>query len=303
MVDKALSDLTTAYLMPILSAIPGYVKSVAPAYWTFLDRPASSVPNHTLDDGNYWSWTMFWTLLFMGNYYITPFIMNKLYPEWYESVPAKKKKEIPSWMNGIVHHLIVVPWSVQRIWADVHRTNYTSFDYSTELWAVPVLWGHLISDVICYAVPFRYYDYIIHHFVTAAFTYTGSYTTSGCVRFIPHMLVAEMSSLFFGLAFFFKIAGYKDSPLVLVLEMSFTISYFFLRTINMPMTLLVSTLNGMNSQMGMGRFSYLPLAALQWFWQYKVMMGIVDILMGKKDKEAKNCTKSESSESVDKKIK
>lgn len=185
---------------------------------------------------------------------------------------------------SLVHHAVAVPFSIYHIYMDVYV--YDMVDY-TQLYVIiiPFTLGYFISDLVIYTLPEAMqgrYTYFLHH-VFALVLLVGVFEAdSVVVRFLPHMLLMELSTIFFTWAWFLRLWGYRASLIVKVLEMLFVVAFFLVRIVHVPV-FLYCIRNHLQS-MGICRFFFGPVILMQVYWFGKIVITLTERgLGGKKD--------------------
>ncbi len=147
---------------------------------------------------NFWLYTYLNTAFFCSLFLLFPYVMNTFFKDWYNNLEKDKRKDLPAYVVCLFHHVVIVPWSFSRIFADVIRSgNSEVYDYTTtELDVVPVLVGYLFADAVCSAIPQLQWEYIIHHAITLYLTFAGSFSgAQQLIRFIPHLLASDFTQV------------------------------------------------------------------------------------------------------------
>lgn len=284
---------TTIYLYLFLSfkIMEQFGLSWFENYWSFLNRPLSNrVENQTgiwssvfHEIPNFIEYTALWSLFFSVLFIAVPFLTSLAFSEWYKSLDKRKRREYPSYLVCLVHHIALVPLAWMLIIRDsgLNDAEATNFDYIGAIgFAGPFCIGYLVGDTIFFALSEVFhgkYEYICHHILSLYLVISTLLGPGPLCRFIPHLLICDTTNLLFNTAWLLRLAGYKDTKLVITLELLFTTAFFFLRVINMPLMFLAvlgyqSHFESMGSTgLGFAKYTLLPIAALQWFWFYKIM--------------------------------
>ena len=92
-------------------------------------------------------------------------------------------------------------------------------------------------------------EFFLHHIAAFMFIYSFIQGNLGATaRFIPHVLVTELSSIVFIFGFFMRASGYREKypALFKALMMLFAVCFFFMRIIHMPLSMyaLVTSKSG-----------------------------------------------------------
>lgn len=208
----------------------------------------------------------------MFGYGATNYWCKTLYKQWFYGLPTRKQAEIPSYVLSLMHHAIAVPFSVYHIYMDY--TVYRDVDYG-ELYVaiIPFTLGYFIADLIMYTIPEALqgrYVYFFHH-VFAVVLLVGVFEANAVVvRFLPHMLIMETSTIFFTTAWFLRLWGYRGSIMVKLSEMMFVLMFFLIRIVHVPSFLF--TIREHLVSMGLARFFFAPVLLLQAYWFVQIVL-------------------------------
>lgn len=245
-------------------------------YWSFMNRPAPESSStsgiealpHLLRDTALLS--IMFSLFFLV---ITP-IVSAVWSKSYFNLPKRKRQELPSYIVCLIHHLVAVPFAWQKVYNDFNLSTEAAqtIDYAfVNAIIAPWCIAYLITDSIFFAIPEMTagkFEYIIHHFLVLSLVVSSLYCSGSILRFIPHLLISDTTNLFFNTAWLLRLFGGKDSFIVMALEISFTISFFFVRVVNMP--ILFWVLFSKAEGLGLAKYSFVPIVILQWYWFYKI---------------------------------
>jgi len=194
---------------------------------------------------------------------------------------------------ALCHHFIIVPMSLYFIYVDYVTTNVDYFKSYGPI--VPITFGYFIADTIIYTVPEVLkgrYAYFIHH-VVALLLLGGMLSADGpVVRYMPHFLIMEASSIFFSSAWILRQVGYRGSLLVTVLEYLFVVTYFLLRVLYLPFVLYAMADHA--HTLGIVQYGLPVVMILQLYWFYQILRTLGGRSMGGGAKSAdKTSTKQE----------
>ena len=121
--EAAISALGSP-LAPLGAAVSSLVQELAPAYWGFLTRGfgvESYAPFTEEVYPAFWLHCALSAVFFCSLFLFFPAAVRGLCPEWHARLAAHKRKELPSYVVCMVHHVVIVPWAVLSIWADWQR--------------------------------------------------------------------------------------------------------------------------------------------------------------------------------------
>lgn len=303
--DLVLAPLGEVWCANVLRPIDNGIHFVFPAYHAFLNRKAPEVLTMGGDSmGNwYYIYTLAWTVFFTIVCLLIPVVSRRYFPVWWNGMRVINKgkdgrdkvidyrRDFPSYVVCLMHHMYVVPRAWYRIYQDYHlpASQWAKMDYGPLDFAefAPILLGYLISDLICYALPLLSVEYIFHHFFTISITAGGYKTPSINARYIPHLLTVDTSQLFFNAAWLIRRFGVTDSnPIVIALELLFVVSFPTVRILTMPMAFITATLNGQIKSFGWVRWVILPLCLMQYYWFFLIIRRLMRMLTPAKKSKA-----------------
>jgi TLC domain len=257
------------------------METVFYSYWNFLNRPAPSssvttgieaLPNVVRDTVLL---TAFFSALFVA---ITP-IVSVILKDRFSALPRRKKHELPSYILCLVHHVVAVPVAWSHIYNDFNLTSEAVqiIDYAPITATIaPWCMAYLIADMMFFAIPEALvgkFEYILHHVLTLFLVISSLFAPGSILRFIPHLLISDTTNIFFNSAWLIRLLGGKGSILLSSLEISFALSFFFIRVINMPSMFWV--LGSQYEGLGIAKYCLAPIAAMQWYWFYKIVRIII----------------------------
>eukprot|EP01039_Chlorochromonas_danica_P009596 gene9596-10607_t len=252
-------------------------------YWEFIFREPSKVfiPTGGSSVNALYEKTVVWSVFFTLLNYLVPFLAKTCLSSWYKSLTPRKRDEMPAYAICLVHHFLLVPVAVLHIWQDFQRSD-VNHDYSlTESWVSPISLGYLIGDTIGYALPELLRgrsEYLIHHVLTLWLVWSSIWGPGQLLRYIPHLLICDSTNICFNLAWLLRTTSWRESGVVTVLEVSFCILFLVFRVVNLPLVFLTVTMHGLDQGIGYARFTFLPIAILQWYWFSKIASGLYERL-------------------------
>jgi hypothetical protein len=234
---------------------------------------------------------------------------------------AKKKLDFNSYVCSLVHHLIVVPVALYRLFlldptsvpfSIFSRYNLQNITSDNKLFfhcdAAPFSFGYLFSDTVLYALPEALYrgnrEYLYHHCLGLCLFLAVPYLSPDISPYCGRILIMESTSIFFTSAYLLRNYGYSHSPLVPLLEFLFALDFFFVRVVNgfdlyfhiLRDLTFVEHENPMKTTLGIGLgILFLPILAMQIYW----MVIIVKKSITRYDKSSPSTSTSE--EKIEKK--
>jgi TLC domain len=254
--------------------------NILQSYWLFLNRPSSVLSSNTGFDSlpYFLRDTAFFTALFSSIFLLVNPLLSFFFLRKFNDFPHRKKKELPSYVLCLVHHIVAVPFAWRNIINDLSLGNEAAamVDYAP-ITAIIAPWcvAYLVADTMFFAVPEALagkFEYIIHHLLTL-FLVTSSLCASGSIlRFIPHLLISDTTNIFFNTAWLIRLFGGRRSFVLICLEISFAISFLLIRAINMPC--MFWALGSQAKGLGVARYVLVPIAFLQWYWLFKIVRTI-----------------------------
>lgn len=247
------------------------------AYWQFLNRPASSssitrgieaLPNLLRD-------TIVITIIFSIIFLLVNPFISKAFPAVFKSLPGRKKTELPSYVLCLVHHIVAVPFAWITIYRDFNLTAeaMATIDYAPITGVIaPWCISYLVADTVFFAIPEAFtgkFEYIIHHVLTLSLVVSSLFAPGPIMRFIPHLLISDTTNLLFNTAWLVRLFGEKKSFILQFLEVSFLLSFFLLRAVNMPC--MFWALGAQADGLGYAKYVLVPIALMQWYWFHKIL--------------------------------
>ena len=118
-------------------------------------------------------------------------------------------------------------------------------------------------------------EYIIHHVFSLWMIFGLLMAPGQLTRFFPHILISDTTNIFFNIAWLLRLAGFRGNPIVTFCEAMFAIAFFFLRSINLAIVLIIIFLSPPGISMGISRYTLPPILLLQWYWMSKIIGSIV----------------------------
>lgn len=225
------------------------------------------------------------SVVFSFLHLFVPNILNALYPAWWKNLPQKKRDEIPACVAGLFHHFVVAPYGIFMGFQYMYLGRPVIAEEGKVV--IPWILGYLVGDTLFYALPLAtkgQLEYLIHHILGFWLTY-GAFTASSTtiISLFPHFLATEMSTAFFSLGWIARNTSYKQTDMWLInlLENIFVVLFTLTRIINMPY-IVVTNWEDL-TDVGLARYSLIPIVMLQFYWFYKIIRTIIG--SGKKEKE------------------
>jgi len=252
-------------------------------YWSFINRPPPSIeiPQGISAISNFYQKTLVFTIAFSLIYSAIPWICARYHKNWYDNLDKRKKIELPTYIVCLLHHSFVVPRSVLHIYRDflLNSSQAAIVNHAAnEINIVPFNIGFFIADSLWIALPDLILrgkgEIMMHHIFTLGLGYSGLYAPGELCRFIPHLGLTELSNALFNAAWLLRVAGYRDTAIVTILEILFAVSYFFTRIINLTAVFYVVNKGPSASSLGMGRYLMIPLTFLQFYWFFLIVKGL-----------------------------
>lgn len=186
-----------------------------------------------------------------------------------------------SYIVSLIHHSVVVPLALYYFHQDYMRgaEGLRTVNYAAEYgWFVPWIFGYFIGDTMMFAVPQALhgkYEYLFHHILGLGLMVSAIYIESPTIlKFCPHMLICELSTYFFSVAYLLRLSGHRGSRMVSVFEISFAIFFFLTRIVNLPL-IMWGVKDVMMSEYMVCWIILVLVLALQFFWLYKIIMSLL----------------------------
>lgn len=171
-----------------------------------------------------------------------PIAINFLAPSFIKGLSSKKKKELPTYAACLAHHLVVVPWSCYKIYEALTADNDHDLMRGEDLsFIIALSFGYLVGDSAFLGIQDLLEgrpEFMIHHTLAFLLIYLTVQSPEFVTRFIPHIEVCELSSVFFSFAWFTRASGAErhNSSFLSALEVAFALSFLLTRVINLLFT-------------------------------------------------------------------
>lgn len=218
-----------------------------------------------------------YSIAFIVIYVLAATLPARIAPKWYTSDEViKKRSEIPSFTISLAHHLVVVPLAIFLLCEDWNRDDSAAHenDYLEDgSVVVAFTFAYFIVDTLLYAVPEAIKgktEYLYHHFLALLLISAAIFCDNIIGKFYAHILICELSTVLFTAAWFMRLAGYRGSSIVVMLELLFAFTFFLTRIVNMPLV-LYSVWNHAVS-LGVMKYTLIPIQGMQIYWFVKIVM-------------------------------
>jgi len=295
-------------------------------YWLFLNKQAyphafstdpkdfESIENGLFSIPNLLQNMVVWTLFFTILNLLTPIVVKKLYPQWFNSLPLRKQQELAPHAVMLLHHFTAVPYGYYVIYIEyVHNFVYPYCDhiafYGLEQYVLPFSFGMVVADTLVFALPKLFFEYnaeyILHHIVSLYIVIEFVIYKEIYIRYLPHLLICDTTNLFYCLAWLFRLhkttCSSSSSSFLITLrdnlltgfELLFMIAFTILRGGNLMMVFYIMyQLPVTRIALGYTRFGIVIIALLQWFWLYRIYSIAFKKLFPKKNKNLKKKKRS-----------
>lgn len=221
---------------------------------------------------------LLWSLFFASMYPFITWVLRTFFSYRIRHILKDEKlfKDMVAYCYSLIHHLVVVPLGLIALFKECSMSDDEAklVDYAVEYsFFAPYVFGYLVGDFIMFVIPAArkgQYEFFLHHAMGILLVVCACLTTPPVVRFQPHMLLLESSSIFFSFAWFFRHFGYEQSFLVSVLEFLFASSFFFFRIVHLSFVLWVLG-DILLSEYPVMSVVFIPIFGLQCFWFYKIV--------------------------------
>jgi hypothetical protein len=217
-------------------------------------------------------WSIFFSLLFP----LYDSLLRKYAKKFFLELNSRRQSDLVSYMVSFTHHIFIVPVGFYLCSLDFNRNprEWRLVDYAAEVgWSFPFIFGYFVGDTVMFAVQKLRegsYDYLFHHVLGMTLMYSCALAEGRVIRYIPHMFIMETSSIFFCVAYFLRLKGWKGSVVSKTLEMMFVVSFFILRNVHMPLIVWFAIDERDKYAAIMLQLSVIVL--LQFFWFYKIVL-------------------------------
>lgn len=249
-------------------------------YYNFVVRiPSVNLPTGIETVPDFYKHSLYVCVFFSILNLLIPVVSKALYPKWYDSLTDKKKLEYPCYLGSMLHHAIVVPAAWLYVYNDallVYDNN--SLDYSLFLRVVaPIMSGFILCDTLFFALPLALrmdFEYAFHHAMGIYLIYLFLYGPGNLTRFYPLLIICETTNVVFNSAWLMRLAGYRDTSLVIFLEMSFVLLFILIRTVNLTIAFFAIYFSEEAKAYGIGKLVFPMISLLQFFWLYKIFKSL-----------------------------
>lgn len=229
----------------------------------------------------FWVYSLFWGVAFCAMYPMYNVLCREMFPRFYAKVAVGKREELVSYLVCLTHHSVVILIALNYLYLDYMRgpDGLRTVNYAVEYgWFVPWICGYFIADTIMYAIPRAFegnYEFLFHHVLGLGLIVCAVFIKSGAIlKLCPHMLICELSSCIFSIAYLLRLHGHRGSSILTVLELSFAVSFMLTRNVNM--SLIIWSVRGVMQAEYMSCWVIiLMVLALQFYWLYKIIMSQV----------------------------
>lgn len=254
--------------------------NVLTQYYNFVVRiPSVKLPTGIESVPDFYKHSLIVCVFFSILNLLIPIVSKALYPKWYSSLTEKKKIEYPCYLGSMLHHAIVVPAAWLFVYYDVVLVyNNNSLDYTNFLRVVaPIMSGFILCDTLFFALPLALkndFEYAFHHAMGIYLIYLFLYGPGNMTRFYPLLIICETTNVVFNSAWLLRLAGYRDTPLVIYLEMFFVLLFILIRTVNLTIAFIAIFNSEEAKAFGVGRVVFPMISLLQFFWLYKIFKSL-----------------------------
>ena len=220
-----------------------------------------------------------WSIFFASLFPFYDALLRIYAKKFFLGLNPRRQSDLVSYMVSFTHHVFIVPIGFYLCALDFNRNprDWRLVDYAEELgWSFPFILGYFVGDTIMFAVQKLRegsYDYLFHHILGLGLMYSCALAEGRVIRYIPHMFMMEASSIFFCVAYFLRLKGWKGSIISRAFEMMFVVSFFILRNIHMPLIVWFALDEREKYPAILIQLSVIVL--LQFFWFYKIILTLL----------------------------
>jgi len=249
-------------------------------YYNFVVRiPSVKLPTGIESVPEFYKHSLIVCVFFSIVNILIPIVSKALYPKWYNSLAEKKKIEYPCYLGSMLHHAIVFPTAWLYVYYDVMLVyDNNSVDYGSFLRVLaPIMSGFILCDTLFFAVPLALkmdFEYAFHHAMGIYLIYLFLYGPGNLTRFYPLLIICETTNVVFNSAWLLRLAGFRDTPLVVFLEMFFVVLFILIRTINLTIAFFAIYMSEEAKVYGIGKLVFPMISLLQFFWLYKIFKSL-----------------------------
>ena len=242
----------------------------------FLDEssllPASSSSAATVGEllpGLWWQTgvaaALFGALLWL----VLPRLLAAAAPVWWAAQPPRDRRYACATLAALPHHVLVVAVSARALLA------FPAVPAAAVAGVVHISLAYLAVDGSA-ALPGALagerapLEYLLHHALAACLTGGLLAAPPGALRWAPHVLICEASTLFFSAAWAARRAARLD--LAAPLETAFAAVFFATRVVNLPLVLSAVLLRGEAASVGWAGVVVMAVViAMQYMWFSQIL--------------------------------
>jgi hypothetical protein len=147
----------------------------------------------------FYPYSVAWFIFFFALYPMFNVVCRELFPKFYANVAVEKRAELVSYCVCVVHHAVVVPFGMYKVYKDMMRkeNKLRETNYAGEVAVIiPFIIGYFLADTLAYAVPKAMegnLEFIYHHTLGLGLTFTVIYIEKALIiKMCPHMLMCEV---------------------------------------------------------------------------------------------------------------
>ena len=222
---------------------------------------------------------IYWSLIFSILCIVSPFVYKRTFPITCSLMDKRKLTELPCYCASIIHHLYVTPLGFYCIFNDFNLfANGGTVQLNQEaIDSISFIFGYLIGDTIFLAIPEFLtdgkYEYLIHHICSFALFFGLLISPSEISRYIPHLLICEITNIFLIIAWHLKVHGLRETVYLKITELLFVITFFLTRIVNLPLSMGALIYN-FGNQLSFIKYFLIPIIGLQFYWFSKIISAL-----------------------------
>ena len=221
---------------------------------------------------DFWTGLLMYTIFFAVIYLVTPFLLSKSIGRSYTEMTERDRRFFASSVSALPHHAYVI-LRASRALITLLQTG--TYDAAALASVAPLTLAYFTVDLVAYAIPERDMVFLAHHVLGLAIAANMCTLPIPLLRWVPHLLVTEMSTPVLLLGRALRKAGLAGSLLSRINDALVILTFFITRVINMPFALAVLIRFHPKDVYTIGTGGILTLSllcVLQFYWFFLKLM-------------------------------
>ena len=173
-------------------------------------------------------------VFFVVIYIATPYLLRALVGRSYSDMTLRDRRFFASSVSALPHHAYVVNAAAYSLNSLV-QTGFYDAAYMASV--APLTLAYFTVDLVAYAIPERDVAFLVHHILGIAITAVMCSLPVPLLRWVPHLLITEVSTPLLLLGRALRKGGLAGSFLCRVNDLLVMATFFICRVVNMPFAL------------------------------------------------------------------